>query len=227
MPAHKTLANCQLFTKSNGARMSPFDWKVNRLVDKGAKWAAEGGRLSPFMRKAFKFGLIAQEFALVRLGFTTVAANNHVVWTEPPDGSARVKTVYRDTVADTANKAARKRAVKSKAEVRAKKRARAKATPPCAALPSGTTMGNVHVHAKLGSRHAKSAGKARAVAEHRRRLQAAKAKTVQRWRGSLAKRLHPARAVAPDWRTSMLARIRQRQVLNTWLKQRYAEGKLG
>ena len=110
MPAHKTLAQVGMHLKSNGACMSALDWRANRLVDRGAKWAAEGVRLSPFTRRTLSGSLAAIE-SLVRLGYITWTVNNFTRWTIPDGGTVPVKTLHRDTDAHAQHRRCRKRAV--------------------------------------------------------------------------------------------------------------------
>ena len=216
MPAHKTLANVSLHIKSNGTHMTALDWRANRLADGGAKFAAEGGRLSPYMRRASMDELAALELAFVRLGYVTLAANSHVQWTVPDGGTVPIKTVRRDTDVNTLTRRSRKRLVEQAKCGAAPTRKRIRASHSVPAVG--------HTAIRHGTKRASSSNTA---AVHRDRCKVDQADAEARWRARLSEQL-VSRSTTPDnWRTVFNERVLSRIAFRERLAERMAKGLFG
>ena len=76
MPAHTSKAIIGRARKSNGAVVTPRDWRTNRLVDALAKAAAGQGRVEHSIKACWAAAAEATEYAVGTLGMVTHAANN-------------------------------------------------------------------------------------------------------------------------------------------------------
>ena len=97
MPAHQGAGQIGTALRSDGRRLSAYEWRANRLADLLAKEAA-GGRQAP----KHVTDLIASAeslilYAAAQLGATTHAANNHREEVILEDGSKKV-TIRRDVL---------------------------------------------------------------------------------------------------------------------------------
>ena len=95
-PAHKSLSAIGELKGSNGKRLSPVDWRANRLVDKLAKAAAEAAQPSEHTRKLVLSADAAAGHAAGLLGTITHAANNFEVCDIDEHGAVSRK-VLRDS----------------------------------------------------------------------------------------------------------------------------------
>jgi len=96
MPAHTTLKTIGELKLSNGQRLSPVDWRANRLVDKLAKDEASRGLAPLAITRALTNGTALVKHAAITLGRVTHAANNHTV-VELDSGGKEVKKTFRDS----------------------------------------------------------------------------------------------------------------------------------
>ena len=96
-PAHKSYAAVGHLKGSNGVRLSPVDWRANRLVDKLAKLAAGSLQFSEHITKLVPSAEAAAAHAACLLGIVTHSANNfeHTVI---GDGGKETVTILRDSV---------------------------------------------------------------------------------------------------------------------------------
>ena len=74
--------------KSDGAAITPIEWRANRLVDAFAKKAATGQRLPANVRNLLAVAEAAVESALAQLGVVTFEANNFPFCENKEDGSS-------------------------------------------------------------------------------------------------------------------------------------------
>jgi hypothetical protein len=89
MPAHLRIGTYSLRRRSDGASVSPIDFRANRLVDVLAKAAAGDLRAAIATRQLLTSAAAAVKHAAALLAVTTRAANNHLVVVTDPDGSQR------------------------------------------------------------------------------------------------------------------------------------------
>eukprot|EP00973_Karenia_brevis_P009457 1276582-Karenia_brevis.AAC.1 len=92
-PAHQTLKAVGEVKGSNGRRLSPVDWRANRLVDKLAKIAAGARQHSQHVLKLFASADAATAHAACLLGVVTHKANNHEVTSTDGYGNTHTKKV--------------------------------------------------------------------------------------------------------------------------------------
>jgi hypothetical protein len=113
-PAHLTLAALGVARLSDGTKLTPVDWRANRLVDQLAKmsaqWGVDSKHVTAFLDKAW----LATQQAACTLGNVTYLANNFVAPFVGEDGST-IQRVYRDSCSANLT---RKRNLTSKAEAK-------------------------------------------------------------------------------------------------------------
>ncbi len=98
MPAHCSMVAIGVAKASDGAPISPVDWRANRLVDKLAKLAASRYRVPAAVTRLLSTAAEAAEYYAARLGAVTYAANNYLVSTVLPDGTT-TNSIRRDSTA--------------------------------------------------------------------------------------------------------------------------------
>ena len=95
-PAHHTWRSVGEVKGSNGRRLSPVDWRANRLVDKLAKTAAAALQHPKHVLELLPSADAAAAHAACLLGVVTHAANHHEV-TETDDTGCSRTIVCRDS----------------------------------------------------------------------------------------------------------------------------------
>ena len=109
MPAHGRTSAIGTAVKSDGAFVSPIDWRANRLADAIAKNAALKRSAPPRLRQLMQDAIAAAEYCCARLGSATHAANN--MYKSVPDGVGGSKSLRcRDSTARKSNRTARRSA---------------------------------------------------------------------------------------------------------------------
>ena len=113
MPSHGTVDTIRQTLDSNGKAVTSIMWRANRLVDDLAKSAAGAERLPPWIMEGIKNAANLVLYSAARLGTATHGANNHPITVTLENGSIMQKVV-RDSTADTARPANRKKAAAGK-----------------------------------------------------------------------------------------------------------------
>jgi hypothetical protein len=97
MPAHQSRNNVGQAVLSNGVRLSPSDWRANRLVDILAKRAAAFHQLTPEAINTLTNAATISQWALAQLARVTHHANNHEVTMVDEQGVSSTK-IARDSM---------------------------------------------------------------------------------------------------------------------------------
>ena len=97
MPAHQNINMIGEKKLSNGMRLTPIDWRANRLVDGLAKRRAAQRALPTAASRLLNSGAAAVRHYSILLGRVTYAANNHTVYRTGEDGKQHAH-VIRDAM---------------------------------------------------------------------------------------------------------------------------------
>ena len=97
LPAHQSRARVGQAVLSNGTRLSPIDWRANRLVDVLAKRAAAFHQLTANAANTFAHAASLSQWALAQLARVTHCANTHETVVVDEQGLSHTK-VTRDSM---------------------------------------------------------------------------------------------------------------------------------
>ena len=97
LPAHQSRTRVGQATLSNGTRLSPIDWRANRLVDVLMKRAAAFHQLTADAANTLAHAASLSQWALAQLARVTHSANNHETVSVDEHGVSSTK-VTRDSM---------------------------------------------------------------------------------------------------------------------------------